>query len=227
MSLLNLPSIGPLTQPKNNDVGGVWATRQLYPGLKTNNVHGMLDFTDFPMDKSFGVQPGEHVPGEVMHDYLVVYAQKWDILRRIMFSTVVSTIERDDSNLGWKLSVMNMNDSSNVRTLCTKKLVVATGLTNEPHRPMLPGQDDFEAPILHSVDLGREIQWLNDPNISTVTVLGGGKSAYDAVYLAACAAKKVEWIIRKSGKGPAWIFPPKASLGPFKALREVRLYSYN
>ena len=209
---------------QNEDVGGVWATKSIYPGLKTNNVLGMVDFSDFPMDKSFGIKPGEHVTGEVMHDYLVAYAQKWDILRRIKFNTVVSTVERDEAGTRWKVTVKKANqkeDYTNESVLYTKKLIVATGVTNELHHPRIPGSEEFGTSVLHSADLGREKAWLDDPSVKTVAVLGGGKSAYDAVYLAASAGKKVEWIIRKSGKGPAWVFPPQATLGPFKALREV------
>lgn len=189
----------------------------------------MVDYTDFPMDKSFGVRPGEHVSGEAMHDYLVAYAQKWDIMRRIKFNTKVSTIERDDSGTGWKLTVQRSDSDameSGESALVTKKLIVATGVTNEPHRPRLPGQETFGGQVLHSADLGEEKAWRHDPNVKTVAVLGGGKSAYDAVYLAVTAGKEVEWIIRKSGKGPTWIFPARAALGPFKALREVSFIPY-
>ena len=181
-----------------------------------------MDFSDFPMDKSFGIQPGEHVPGEAMHDYFVEYALKWDILRRIKFNTVVATIERDKVNTRWEVCVKNKYDAIDDRILHTRKLIVATGVTNAPHRPHLSGQDYFDGPILHTAELGCNTEWLGDAGIQTVVVIGGGKSAYDAVYLAACAGKQVEWIIRKSGKGPAWVFPAKATLGAFRALREVR-----
>ena len=49
------------------------------------------------------------------------------------------------------------------------------------------------------------------------------KSAYDVVYMFAAAGREVEWIVRKSGKGPAWVFPAYANLGPFKAVREVHI----
>ena len=30
-------------------IGGVWAKERLYPGLKTNNMIGTYEFSDFPM----------------------------------------------------------------------------------------------------------------------------------------------------------------------------------
>jgi cation diffusion facilitator CzcD-associated flavoprotein CzcO len=179
------------------------------------------------MDDSYGVAAGEHISGETMHKYLLSYARKWDLLRRIKFRTAVSIIERDEARGGWNVTLTPTDttvagDKPAESTLWTKKLIIATGITNEPHQPGIPGQGDFEGPIIHSSALGREQGRLTkDPSIKTVAVLGGGKSAYDAVYLAACAGKQVEWIIRKSGKGPAWVFPSHAQLGPFKAWREV------
>lgn len=39
-----------------------------------------------------------------------------------------------------------------------------------------------------------------------VTVLGGSKSAYDAVYMFASNGFAVHWVIRKSGYGPSMFF---------------------
>ena len=179
------------------------------------------------MSASYGIRPGQHVTGEVMHDYLVAYAREWDIAKRITFNTVVSMIEKQESG-HWKVTIRTAGDDSGEgdtieSELLTSKLVVATGLTNEPHRPRMDGTNDFDGPVIHSADLGRAQSSILDLKVRTVAVVGGGKSAYDAVYLAALAGKRVEWIIRRSGKGPTWVFPAKAQLGPFKALREVRM----
>src|SRR5690348_12588608 len=63
----------------HGSVGGVWSKEQLYPTLKTNNIFGTIDFSDFPMDPGrFDVKPGEHVTGEVMHDYYRAYADHFN-----------------------------------------------------------------------------------------------------------------------------------------------------
>jgi len=102
------------------------------------------------------------------------------------------------------------------------KLIVATGIASNPHFPDIPGSQQFHGPIVHSEALGRseEILFKND-SIKAVSVIGGDKSAYDAVYTAASRGREVEWIIRRSGKGPAWMFPTHTNIGPFKAWREV------
>ena len=97
-----------------------------------------------------------------------------------------------------------------------------------PHRPHIEGADNFGGPIIHSAECGTKSgPIVKDSNIETVAVLGSGKSAWDGVYLAAMAGKKVEWIIRKSGRGSAYVFPPHAHIGPFKARREVSLVHGN
>lgn len=46
-----------------------------------NNLVGMLEWSDFPMDfETFGVPPGAHVPGLVLHRYLTAYAQHFGVL---------------------------------------------------------------------------------------------------------------------------------------------------
>ena len=180
------------------------------------------------MTDDFGVQAGEHVPGEVVHEYLEAYAKKWDLPKRIGLRTTITTIEKleGDQRGCWRLkaqSPMSTTDGGVVdSTIISRKLIVSTGVTNNPHHPSIAGSQNFDAPIIHSADLGKEHSPLfKDPGVKTVTVLGGGKSAYDAVYTAVCEGRKVLWLMRQSGRGPAWVFPPYANIGPFKARRDV------
>ncbi|KAK3343395.1 cofactor FMO1 FAD enzyme [Lasiosphaeria hispida] len=204
----------------HGSVGGVWSKEQLYPTLKTNNLFSTMDFSDFPMDPArFGVQPGQHVTGEVMHAYLSAYAEHFKILHRIRFNTQVVEVRRRDASeevpCGWDVEV------GGGEMLQCERLVVATGVLNAPHLPHIDGEKDFSGPFIHSSELGRQAESLmSSPDIQTVAVIGGCKSAYDAVYLAASTGHKVEWIIRQSGRGPTWVFPTHTFLGPFEAWRE-------
>lgn len=68
------------------------------------------------------------------------------------------------------------------------------------------GQKGFAAPIILPTELGPgsyRIFERSDAQKSCITVLGGSKSAYDAVYLFASRGFPVNWIIRKSGYGPS------------------------
>ncbi len=72
--------------------GGVWAKHRLYPGLKSNNMLGTYEYPDFPLDsETFGVKPGEHIPGTVLHEYLTKYAEKFGILDKIRCNSKVVT----------------------------------------------------------------------------------------------------------------------------------------
>ncbi|KAK0706233.1 hypothetical protein B0T26DRAFT_656103 [Lasiosphaeria miniovina] len=200
--------------------GGVWAREKLYPTLRTNNLFASLDFTDFPMDTArFGVGPGQHITGDQMHAYLTGYAEHFGIADKIRFNTkAVNVGRRDGSGAaggGWDVEL------EGGEVLQCRKLVVATGVLNEPKLPRIDGIESFGTPFLHSCDLGPQAHTLTgDPQISTVALLGGGKSAYDAVYLAATSGHRVEWIIRRSGRGPSWVFPTHTMLGPVRAWRE-------
>jgi cation diffusion facilitator CzcD-associated flavoprotein CzcO len=192
----------------------VWSQESIYPGLKTNNIRGGLDFSDFPMHDGFGVAAGQHVPGDAMHRYIKSYAEHFRTLDLIDFESPVSEISKLEDGEGWNVK---MQTGTSIQT---QKLIIATGVTNAPHRPQLQGGDEFDGPIIHSAEMGMHGSAITDsPQIETVAVLGGGKSAYDAVHLAGKAGKQVEWIIRRSGKGPEWIFPVH-TMGPLKAVRE-------
>jgi cation diffusion facilitator CzcD-associated flavoprotein CzcO len=181
------------------------------------------------MGEEFGVKNGEHVPGQVVHEYLTAYAKKWDMPKRINLRTTVRIVERieDDQGGHWRLVTRSSGSDSDENpaesTITTRKLIVSTGVTSNPRHPSFRGGEQFDAPIVHSAALGQEhARLFENPNIRTVAVLGGGKSAYDAVYMAACAGREVVWLMRRSGRGPAWVFPPHTNIGPFKAWREVR-----
>ncbi|KAH6634960.1 hypothetical protein B0J18DRAFT_462100 [Chaetomium sp. MPI-SDFR-AT-0129] len=192
----------------SSSVGGVWSWERLYPSLRTNNLLGTYEYPDFPMDtKTFGIKPGEHIPGEVMYRYLNSYAKKFDIRDKIRLQTVVSTAEHQDGpDGGWVLTVKTGGEDGEEKQIFARKLVMATGLTSQPFLPHIEGQEGFGAPIYHSREFA---QYTNNLDTAKkVVVFGGTKSAFDVVYAYAIKGVKVEWVIRESGHGPAWIAPP-------------------
>ncbi len=192
------PDVDLLVLEKGSEIGGVWATELLYPGIKTNNLCGTYEFTDFPM-KPFGAKEGEHVPGHIVRDYLNAYAERFGVSKRTRLNTTVQSAEFLDGQ--WKLT---MGSSGHV--IITDKLIVATGVASTPFTPDIQGSECFEAPILHSKSLAHAAETLI-PKASRVTIIGGYKSAYDAVYMFATSGVHVDWIIRKSGHGPGWMVP--------------------
>ena len=168
-----------------------------------------------------------------MHKYLHCYAAKWDLLDRMSLNTQVLEVEklRGDQDGSWRIISRTGGDGTAPLdrrapeiVIKAKKLIVATGVTQRPNLPAISGQKSFNAPVFHSASLGRDgARLIQDENIRKVAVLGGGKSAYDAVYMFASAGREVEWIIRKSGRGTVWVLPRFTAIGPFSGNRSVIL----
>ncbi|KAL0931392.1 flavin-binding monooxygenase-like protein [Colletotrichum truncatum] len=185
--------------------GGVWAEHRLYPGLKSNNMLGTYEYPDFAMDsETFGVLPGQHIPGKVLHEYLTQYAKNFGIFDKIRFQHKILSVEHQETG-GWILTIFDDKDGREIQVLA-KKLVVATGLTSQAFLPDFEGQETFGAPIFHGKDFLQHADTLETSK--RVTVFGGTKSAWDLVYAYATKGIAVNWVIRESGHGPVWMAPP-------------------
>ncbi|KAL8687028.1 MAG: hypothetical protein Q9218_006687 [Villophora microphyllina] len=206
-----------------HSVGGVWSEERMYPGLRTNNLYGTLEYSDYPMDEiTFGVEAGKFMPGPAIHKYLRSYAEEFDIHRRIRFGAWVQTVERKSSE-AWLIHYSQSHSRSvngaggatdndvdqAQKQILTKKIVISTGLTSEPFIPHIPGSDTFNAPLFHAKYLldnfGDSSSF--SPAISKPVIYGSAKSAYDAAYAYSSHGISVDWIIRESGHGPVWMAP--------------------
>lgn len=173
-----------------SSVGGVWSNDRLYPLLKSNNMVGTYENPDYPMDEAtWGVKPGEHIPAQVLHDYLTAFAKKFGVLERTRFNSRVERVERG-KNGGWKLTVGGEKGS----VVVARKLIVATGMTSQPFLPKFEGQEEFGKPLFHSGEFLKN-RWTLE-TVKKVTILGGTKSAWDAVYAYATKGIEVDWVIR-------------------------------
>ncbi|KAH7324221.1 hypothetical protein B0I35DRAFT_158238 [Stachybotrys elegans] len=189
---------------RDSSVGGTWSDHRLYPGITANNLLGGLEYPDFPLDpETFGAKKNEHIPGAALNAYFKAVADKFGITPLIRFNTKVLVAEHQETEEGgWELTTLN--SVTNVETkLYTRRLIVGTGQTSEPFVPHFEGQETFGRPIFHGKDWPKYADTLNkDTNI---TVFGGSKFAWDAVYQYASAGAKVNWVIRSSGHGPCWM----------------------
>ncbi|KAK4215819.1 hypothetical protein QBC37DRAFT_418222 [Rhypophila decipiens] len=203
-----------VTQPKaslvvfetESSVGGTWGDSRLYPGLKTNNLWGTYEFPDFPMTtERFGVKEKEHIPGTVVNTYMKAYASEFGIDKLLRFNSKVTVAEHHDEG-GWTLTVEKKDqDGEDTYKLFTRRLVVATGLTSDPFMPHYKGQEEFGGPIFHTKQFKDHADTVK--TAKSVTILGAGKSGYDAAYAYATAGATVNWVIRSTGHGPTWIAP--------------------
>lgn len=185
-----------------NSVGGTWGYNRIYPALKSNNLLDAYENPDFPMTPEvYGVQPGEHIPGEVLHRYLTDFAKKFGIFSRTQLNTKIESIEATQD--GYRVIA---STGSGEQVLQTKKIIVASGLTSEPNFPQYPGKESFGAPFFHAKDFHENRSTVK--TAENVVIVGGGKSAYDITYAYAEAGAHVDMVIRQNGKGPIYISKP-------------------
>lgn len=210
------PSANVVILEKSPTIGGVWAEHHLYPGLRTNNMLGTYEYSDFPMsgENSFGIKPGEHIPGQVVHSYLKKFAQTFGIYDLCRFGEEVKTARKvaseNEEERGWLLTIQRGDASY---TLKVRRLVISTGLHSAPFLPKFVGEEESSVDVIHCSDLLQHSEKLF-ANSKSVAVFGGTKSAWDAAYTFASKGIHVDMIIRESGHGPCWMAPPYVT--PFK-----------
>ena len=137
-------------------------------------------------------------------------------------------IERDGPK--WRLLVQTSangwkaDKNAPFQAMTCDKLILATGITSRPITPDLD-LSSFTGFSFHSVEMGRRHAELTADSVNHVTVVGGHKSAVEAVGTCAQAGKKVEWLIRADGGGPTWLFPSRnpdgTSLAKLASVRAV------
>lgn len=163
---------------------------------------GTYEYPDFPMtSEKYGVQPGQHIPGTVLHAYLTDYAKHFGVYERMQFDTKVISVEPVGDE-GW---ILHATTGQATKEIKTKKLILATGLTSKPFIPVLPGKESFEAPLFHTKEFKQNADTLK--TTQNAVVIGGAKSAWDVAYAYAEAGAQVDMIIRRSGRGPVWMAP--------------------
>ncbi|KAJ0417377.1 hypothetical protein BJY00DRAFT_325686 [Aspergillus carlsbadensis] len=238
------PSNTLLVLDSASTIGGVWAAERLYPGLRTNNRLGSYEYGDFPMQTAVPglVRPHEHISGRAVHEYLKAYAARSGVVERVRLGcrveSVVYTDGDGDGDGGAKEWIIRCTTAiaegaaqAQERVIRARKLILATGLTSQPRIPTFVGQESFGAPLFHVKDFARyqdtlltknedkeEEEGIRDDR-APIAVLGGSKSAWDAVYACASQGHHVNWIIRASGTGPSWM-SPAAVFSPLNLLLE-------
>lgn len=142
----------------------------------------------------FGVKENEYIPGTVINKYIKSYAAEFGIDKLVRCNSKVTVAEHHDEG-GWTLTVeAKTEDGEKTYKVFTKRLIVATGLTSDAFLPHYEGQESFGKPIFHTKQFKENAETVK--TAKTVTVLGAGKSAYDAVYAYVTAGVTVNWVIR-------------------------------
>nr|KAK5436095.1 hypothetical protein LTR18_009674 [Exophiala xenobiotica] len=158
-------------------LGGVWAKENCYDGLKTNNILGTYEFSDFPMDAKYGIRDGQHILGFAMHQYLTDFARHYDIFRRIRLNVRVNEVHKSD-NGGWDLTTVPSPGHETGETVIyhTDKLIICTGLASRANPVNIKGMEDFGRPVLDHGQMTVEADLLaKDADAQLITVVGASK----------------------------------------------------
>ncbi|KAF7902103.1 uncharacterized protein EAF01_007401 [Botrytis porri] len=215
-------------QEVEHDLVIVGAARQ-YPGFRSESGLRMRGFSDIPIvlppdaETYHDTFEAEYVT-KYLEGYVHVHVYNEKSLRdRVIFGFKVGGIEKIDGIWSvWSEVVKNGNGNEYKRIIKTKKLAIATGQNSLPYIPTFPNQTNFQSPIVHQKHF-RQISTsalASDFPYTAVTILGGGKSAADMVYECVKAGKKVSWLIRQSGEGPA-IFAGAKGRGQYRNSAEM------
>ncbi|UNI24560.1 hypothetical protein JDV02_010295 [Purpureocillium takamizusanense] len=164
--------------------------------------------------EQFGVKPGQHIPGQVVHDYLTAFANNFNLMPRMRLNQKVLSAEllNDGSWLLRLVSTKSHGEGPVPETLVASKLVVATGLTSEPQWPVFEGREHFKRELFHAKELKDRTDSIE--RAKSVVVLGGNKSAWDTCFFAAKCGAHVHMVMRPGGGGPSWVWP--LFFSPFK-----------
>ena len=206
---------------KDTCLGGVWNSRRAYEGFWTQWTVGTAEFSDIPMPRPpEGDTYYDFFKAKYTTQYLEDYVDKRTfagrtLRERIQFGSQVHSVVKVDG----KWVVLTRDKTGDTYTFHATKLIVASGLTSRQYVPNLPGAKKLDRPIIHQENFGQS-SILSSPDVRHVTVLGGAKSSADMVYASVKAGKKVSWIIRKTGTGPAFFASPKGK-GPYKNAFEL------
>lgn len=189
----------------------------MYNAFYTQTPVGILKFSDLPL--SHDIRKDEQYHGFFAAKYVAEYLEKYmtnhsyagqTLLQRVVFGASVKNLSKHNEH--WKAEVDDHDGA-----FVAKKIIDCTGLTSRPAYPAFAGKS-FLGKELHHKDFGQS-NVLSDTSIDRVIVVGGAKSAADVAYACAKAGKKVSWVVRKSGAGPA-IFVAAKGQAPYRNSNE-------
>src|SRR5215218_4134542 len=204
-------------------VGGNWVfgnrngMSSAYRSLHINTSRARMEYSDFPMPKSYPDFP-HHTQ---VAAYFDAYVDHFGFRDRITFETLVEQAERRDG--GWAVTT----DRCGTRSY--DALMVANGHHWDARwpEPAFPGHDRFGGVQLHAHDYkGDDLGLFRD---KSVVVLGMGNSAMDiaveASFVASdvfLAARRGAWVIPKYLLGRPMDSIPLSARIPFEARRRVQ-----
>ncbi|XP_075566289.1 flavin-containing monooxygenase 5-like isoform X2 [Pelecanus crispus] len=195
---------------RSRDIGGLWHFEEhpeegrasIYRSLIINASKEMMCFSDFPIPEDF---PNYMHNSKVM-EYFRMYAQHFDLLRHVHFSTSVCRVaKRPDFATTGQWEVVTESEGKQEAAVFDAVLV-CTGHHTEAHLPLstFPGLEKFEGWYLHSRDYKSPQPFSG----KRVVVIGTGNSGVDIAVELSHTAKQVflstkrgTWVLYRVAEG--------------------------
>jgi cation diffusion facilitator CzcD-associated flavoprotein CzcO len=173
---------------REGDLGGTWHVNR-YPGLA-------VDVASVTYSYSFEPNPywsRLFAPGAELKRYADHVADKYDLRRHMQFNAVVEGARWDEEQQHWVVAL------AGGESVTTRYLVTATGFLSQPHRPEIPGIDDFAGTVIHTA------AWDDTHELAgeRVAVIGTGATAVQLIPELAKVAGEMTVYQRT----PIWVVP--------------------
>lgn len=138
-----------------------------------------------------------HPPAKDLNQYLLSYANHFDLIPHIRFSELVMRVSRDEADQGWLVKTGNVKTGKE-ETHHFDRVVLATGILNTPNHVDLKGSERFQGEMMHS----REFKDPSKYEGKNVLVVGIGATGADTlVFLKKAGANK----LYLSHRGQFWM----------------------
>jgi len=198
------PSVSIIILDDNSSIGGVWSKSRVYPHLTAVQPAPLFEFPDLTMKEAIGVEDWSDISGEMIVEYLEKYAAMFGITEHCKFNTRVQRVDRDKDGQ-WQVFVQPVDrPSAETQEFRCDKLIMAAGFTSTPRLPKNLNTHAYTGTVFHAKEIAqRRSELLEDPAVQNITVVGGARSTWEIAGMFAREGKKVNWLIREDGAGPA------------------------
>jgi hypothetical protein len=180
------------------DPNGFSLTSAVYKNLKTNLPCSVMQFSDFPFPNN---EPESYVSCKEMEEYLIAYAEKYQLFKYIVLNAKVDSIDdtftvtytvriTSENELPKRIyqKLLKKNDNYAVYSEQFDAICVANGHFSQVYIPSdIPGLHEQTFPIIHS----RTYRDPEDYRDKCVIVVGGSHSGIDICGELAPVAKQV------------------------------------
>lgn len=130
----------------------------MYRYLWSNGPKEGLEFADYSFEEHFGKQIASYPPRAVLFDYIQGRVNKTNVRDWIRFRTPVRSVEWDENNRQFKVSVHDLIADEKY-TEAFDSVVVASGHFSTPNVPEFYGLDRFNGRVMHAHDFRDAVEF--------------------------------------------------------------------